>query len=170
MEEKLNQIYDVLNKLVGLHRKLLEVVRLEREHLIEAQPKAIETITQQKHFLIEEIHQIEIIRIKLSAEFAVENKKNIKELTLKNLILAIQGEYPKIAQQLQSVKNTLLILSQRISEQNKENLILIERSLEHIEAMKRNLIQVQDISIDTYSQQGQKISSHLARSSFSQEV
>ena len=169
MESKIKKIHHLLIQLVGLHRRLLEVVRMEKEHLIDALPKSIETITQQKQHLIEEIHQVESLRMKLCAEFAVESKRNIKELTLTNLVIAIQGDDPKLAQQLTSTKNTLVILSQRIAEQNRENLALIERSMNHIEAMKRNLIEAQQPQMGTYSQQGQKVSAPVLRSSFSQE-
>ena len=170
MEEKLKKITDVLHQLIGLHRQLLDLIRVERAHLSEANLHDIEKVTQQKHLLVEEIHRVEVHRMQALAEFAVESKKPIKELSLSGLILMIQGEFPQISQQLSSMKNTLLVLSQRISEHNKENAALIERSLANIDAMKTNLFLAEKPHSETYSQTGQKISSSPVHRILSQEV
>lgn len=170
MENKLRKIFDVLKQLVGLHRQLLELIRVERLHLSAADIQGIQCIADQKYHLVEEIHRVETIRMKLLAEFVVESKLNLKELTLTDLILCLEGDDSKLAQQLSSLKNTLLVMTQRIADLNKENLALIERSLVNIEAMKSNLFSSQNSHSETYSQQGQKVSAPSNHRILSQEV
>jgi flagellar biosynthesis/type III secretory pathway chaperone len=156
VDQKLNEINQVLIGLVGLHRQLLETVRFERTALVDADLKAIESTTANKQILIEKIYQAEANRVKLTTELAFEWKKPLKELTLLNIIIEIQGRDPKGADQLRSVYNTLTVLVQRISSQNLDNQSLLHKSLEHITEMKMNILGAAETKSSTYTQQGQK--------------
>ena len=170
MEDKLKKIFDVLTQLVGLHRQLLEFIRVERLHLAAADVQGIQLVADQKYHLVQEIHRVETLRMKLLAELVVESKLSLRELTLAQLILVLEADDPKLAQQFSSLRSTLLVLTQRISDQNQENLALIERSLGNIEAMKSNLFASQNSHSETYSQQGQKVSTSSPHRILSQEV
>lgn len=159
MDKSLVSIYQSLQKLVGLHRQLLDTVRSERTALVDADLNAIHTITSTKQALIESVHQVESERLKLTGELAVLWKKHYRELTLPNIIIHIQGYDAKGAEQLRSVFNTLTVLIQRISEQNQDNRRLIEKSLEHVHQMKKNILGEATPHSNTYTQQGQRTSS-----------
>jgi flagellar biosynthesis/type III secretory pathway chaperone len=156
VDQSLIQLYQSLQKLMGLHRQLLETVRQERIALVDADLPSIETITQTKQSLVEEIHRAEAIRLKLLSELATAWRKSAPDLTLQNLIIEIQGTNLKTADQFRSALNTLTILVQRISDQNQDNRKLIERSLEHIHQMRQNALGSAAPKSNTYTPQGQR--------------
>ena len=170
MENPLNKIYETLQTLTGLHRQLLETVRVERTAIIDADLRAIHQITATKQDLVEKIRLTENERLKFTTELAVLWKKPLRDLTLPNIIIAIQGEDSKGADQLRSIHNTLTVLIQRITDQNSNNLVLIERSLEHVNAMKKNVLGESAPASGTYTQSGQKTSSSSSSRLFSGEA
>jgi flagellar biosynthesis/type III secretory pathway chaperone len=156
MEKTVSQIHDSLQKLMGLHRQLLDTVRLEREALIGADLKGIQEATCAKEAIIEAIRQAESARLKHVGALALEWKRPFRELTVTNIIIAIQAVDSRGADQLRSAYNALTILMQRIREQNEQNRLLVERSLEHVHNMKRNVLGEAAPRSDTYTPQGQK--------------
>lgn len=157
MEKIVENIYRVLQKLIGFHRQLLEKTRSERAALVEANVSAIQEATHAKEALIEAIRQEENRRLKITGDLAIEWKKPLRELTLPNIIIEVQGKDLKTAELLRSSYNTLTFLIQRIEEQNQSNLKLVETSLEHINNMKKNVLGESNPHSDTYTQQGQKM-------------
>lgn len=156
MVEKITQLHEILHQLIGFHRSLLENVRAEREALIAADLKRIQELTYEKESLVESIKQQEQLRVKLVAELSVILRKPLRELTLTNLIILVQGENLKLADQLRNSLTALTTLASRISDQNRANRTLVERSLEHIHVMKRNVLGEATPKSDTYGAQGQK--------------
>jgi flagellar biosynthesis/type III secretory pathway chaperone len=170
MENTLLQIYQNLQKLTGLHRQLMDIVRVERDSLIQADIKGIESAIVTKQKLIEDIYQTETARLKLTAELAVTWKRPYRELTLPNIIIAVQGIDPKGAEQLRSVFNTLTVLIQRITAQNQDNRSLVERSLGHVHNMKRNILGEATPRSSTYTPQGQKTNGPVTQRIISREA
>ena len=158
MEAKLAQIYQVLQKLVGLHRQLLETVRMEREALLASDLKVIQDCTYAKEGSIEAIRQAEAERIKLVTELAMMWRKPLRELTITQIAIEIQGRDLKTADQLRSAHTALTILLQRITEQNRANGELVQTSLSHLEQMKKNVLGESEPKSNTYTQQGQRAS------------
>ena len=152
----LKRILDSLQKLTGLHRQLLETVRLERKALVEADVKIIQELTQSKQSIIEVIRLTELARTKSVAELAVDWKKPLRDLTLTNVIIGVQGYDLKLSEQFRTALNVLTILVQRVSEQNDDNRGLVEKSLEHIHNMKRNVLGEASPKSNTYTSQGQR--------------
>lgn len=145
-----------LQKLIGLHRQLLEACRAEREALVQADLRQIQESTLAKQGLIDSIRHAESQRIDAVSQLSMLWKKPVRELSLPNLIIAVQGQDPKGAEQLRSVFNALTILIQRITEQNDDNRQLVERSLAHVNDMKRNVLGEAVPKSDTYTPQGQR--------------
>ncbi len=170
MEKPLLEIFQNLQKQTGLHRQLLECVRVERECLVQADLKGIESAISNKQSLIEEIHQTETARLKLTADLAAHWKKPYRELTLPHIIILIQGKDAKSAEQLRSLFNALSVMIQRIVAQNQENRELVERSLIHIHQMKRNVLGEAAPRTSTYTSQGQKINSPATQRILSKEA
>jgi len=156
VERPLSQIHEALQRLVGLHRQLLDTVRMEREALVQADAPRIQEATCAKQALIEAIRQAESERLKRTGELALLWKKPLRELTITNIVLAIQGVDPKSAEQFRSIQNTLVIMVQRISDQNRDNQTFVERSLEHVKNMKKNVLGESAPKTNTYTQQGQR--------------
>jgi flagellar biosynthesis/type III secretory pathway chaperone len=159
LEDIIKKLYENIQKLIGFHRQLLDCVRSEKETLVASELKAIQEITYAKEVLINSIKSTEKERIQLVAELAFFLKKPIAELTLPNIAIAIQGEDLKQADLFRSAQNTLVLLIKRITEQNQENLRLVEGSLEHIHKMKENVLKECEPLANTYSHQGQTVSS-----------
>jgi hypothetical protein len=104
--------------------------------------------------LIESIKQEEIRRQQQVAELAILLRRPMSELTLLEIAIAVQGEEPRGADQLRSAFNALTILIKRVSEANRENASLVERSLGHIREMKKNVLGDSNNASNTYNQQG----------------
>jgi hypothetical protein len=153
------KIHTSLQKLTGLHRQLMETIRLERESLLAADIKGIEDATRSKQLLIEAVRAAENERIKAVSELALVWKKRLTDLTLPVIFTQIQTSHPKLAEQLRSAYNALTILIKRITEQNQDNFTLVENSLSHIHEMKKNVLGETVPKSNTYNPQGQKASS-----------
>lgn len=150
------QIHEALQRLTGLHRQLMDTVRLEREALVAADLKGIEDATLAKQALIEAIRRSESDRIRFAGELALLWKKPLRELTLPVIVTQIQTSHPKLSEQLRSAYNALTILIKRITEQNQENLALVQSSLAHIHEMKKNVLGETTPKSNTYNPKGQK--------------
>ena len=156
LEKQVTEIYQALQKLIGFHRQLREAVIAERKALVDADLKAIEAAVSMKQGLIEEIRRAEAYRLKMTAELAQIWRKDPKDLTLSNLIIAIQGKDLKFAEQLRSALNAITVLINHITEANESNRSLVEKSLEHVHEMKKNILGETVPKSTTYTQQGQK--------------
>ena len=156
MIPNVDSIQASLQKLTGLHRQLMETVRMEREALISADIRRIEEATVAKHALVDAIRQAESERIGCVADLAVELRRPLRELTLPAIIILVQGENPKRAEQLRTAFNALSLLIKRISEQNADNQKLVEESLIHVQEMKGNVLGETTPKANTYTAKGQR--------------
>lgn len=156
MGKSLDDIYQTLQKLIGLHRQLLETVRAEREALIQANLKEVQDCTLAKQSLIEAIKRVEVERLKSLGDLAILWKKPIRELTLPNLIMVIQGEDLRRSEQFRSALNALTLLIQRINEQNRHNHAVVQSSLKHVGEMKKNVLGESTPKSETYTPLGQR--------------
>lgn len=131
----------VLLELIRLHRLLGDAVREEREALVSADVKAIESHLQRKQEWINRIRQVEFDR-----------KKRAGDLS-----------WPEIVQsagELLPAWNQLKTLVQEVLDQNNSNGRLLEKSIEHVQQMKKNILGKTIPKSAMYSQQGQKIAGH----------
>ncbi len=157
MKKTIDRFYEILESLVGFHRQLLDLVRIEKEALIQAELKKVQELTAAKEVILGSIQQAELDRQKMVAEFSVIYKIPKKDLTLSQLIIQVQGDYPKEAEQYRSAMSAMTILIQRITEQSKESSALIEKSLEHLSNMKANVLREQGHKNEVYSKSGNKV-------------
>jgi hypothetical protein len=150
------KIYESLQRLTGLHRQLMETVRMERVALVAADIPRIEEATVAKQAIIEAIRAAESDRLKCTIELAVALHKQVRDLTLPNIIIIVQGYDQKLSERLQTAFNALTLLIKRISEQNTENQTLVENSLMHIQNMKNNVLRETVPKSTGYTSKGQK--------------
>lgn len=156
MEKPLEQIYQHLQRLIGLHRQLLDVVRVEREALIQAEVIGIQEATLAKQAAIEAIQRAETERLKSIAELAILWKQPVRELTLGVIITRLEPFDQRQAEQFRSAQATMNLLIRQASEQNEDNRALVSRSLDHINQMKQNVLGESSPQAGTYNQQGAK--------------
>ncbi len=169
-DETTAKLHQSLQKLIGLHRQLLEAVRQERDSLLSADLKLVQDSTYAKEALIESIRQAEVERMRITGDYALAWKKPLSELSLSNIIIGIQGDNLKAADQLRSSQNALQVLVSRIVEQNSNNRKICERSLTHFNAMKKNVLGESAPRSDVYSQQGQRVNGPAQSRLLSREI
>lgn len=170
LNETLNGIYEILQKLMSLHSELLASIEAERESLIQADLMGIQNTASQKQALIENIHNLEVARLKLVGKLAILWKIPIRELTLPHMITRVSKIDSKSAEQFQNIYHALSLLIKKVTDQNQDNQLLIERSLAHIHEMKKNILSEAAPKSSTYSQQAQKVSSSPSSRLISKEA
>lgn len=156
MEPAIEKIHQALQRLIGLHRQLLDTVRMEHEALVQADLTSVRDTTLAKQAVIDAIRVTENERVSASGELAVAWKRPVRDLTLSAIIITIQGFDAPKAEALRTALNALTILIKRVTEQNEQNQALVEKSLEHIHNMKRNVLGEAAPRTDGYNQKGQK--------------
>jgi flagellar biosynthesis/type III secretory pathway chaperone len=153
LDEWVDQLQTVLNQQVGYHRQLLECVRKEHEALTSANISGIQEITYSKEAFIHAIGQAETKRTEIMSSIVAMVNRGVP-LVLSELIIKVQGFSLKKADQLRNTLQTLQILTARIREQNTFNGQFLQKSLEHIQVMKRNVLKEQSINPGVYSAKG----------------
>jgi flagellar biosynthesis/type III secretory pathway chaperone len=149
-------LHTSLQRLIGLHRQLLDAVRMERQALNDADLKLIQEATASKQALIEGIRAAETERLKIVADLAMKWKRPMPELTISEIAIAVQGYDPKFAEQLRTASNALTILISRVTDQNRDNAALVQKSLAHVEQMKRNVLGESVPRSNTYTASGNR--------------
>ncbi len=153
----LESLHGCLQRMIGLHRQLYETCKMEREALIVADVKLIAEQTHAKEFVIESIRAAESERIKLSMMLSVEWHVPLKDLTLSFIIREVEPRDAPMSERLRSSLTALIVLIERAKKMNDSNRELVERSLEHVHAMKKNVLGEAVPAADSYGNQGQKL-------------
>ena len=148
-----------LQELVGFHRKLMDLVRHERECLINAEVEKIQEVTFGKEALINCIQTTEKKRVQYCMNLSEIWKIPPQEVTLSEVSIRIQDQDLKKADQIRSVFTVLSVLISRISVQNKSNKVFVENSLTHIRKMKENILGEKEPNLQIYTQKGKKLAS-----------
>ncbi len=170
MENKLEDLIQILNRILGSHRQLLEAVRREREVLISMEMPRIQAMTHFKEGLVVEVQGLESERLKLMAGLAVELKMPEKELSLQQIILAVEPRFSHLASKLRTALNALTLIIQRIQEQNQSNEALIQNTLNHLRQMNQNVKGEATSKSSLYTQKAQRSAGFLPPQYISQEV
>jgi len=149
-------ILGILQKMVGLHRQLLEHVRLEREALVLADRKVIQEQALAKRGVVESVNLLEERRRGLTLTLARLWQKQPEKVVLSEIILELQVRAPKLAESLRSTQSALRILVERVIAQNESNRQLLETSVKHVDAMKKNILGEADPLRAGYNPSGQR--------------
>lgn len=157
IDRYLEPLYAGLQRMLGLHRQLYETCKLEREAFVAADLKLITEQTQAKEFIIETIKQTEAERIRISAFIAVDWKVPVKELTLNYIIREVEPRDAATSEKFWSALTALTVLIERAKKLNESNRVLVEKSLQHVNAMKKNVLGEAVPSTEMYGSLGQKL-------------
>lgn len=145
-----------LQKLIGIHRQLLETVRQEHEAIANALPKDLQEAVYAKEALIEGIRQQELLRQSIVGKIALQWNRPLEEITLSLIVLEVQNQDAKFSELLRSSQTALKMLAERVIEQNSYNRELLQKSLDHVHEMKRNVLGESKPKSQTYTAQGRK--------------
>ena len=149
-------ILGILQKMVGLHRQLLEHVRLEREALVQADRKSLQEQALAKRGVVESINLLEDRRRALTMGLARLWQIQPEKLVLSEIVMQLQVRAPKLSESLRSTQNALRILVERVVAQNDSNRQLLETSMKHVDAMKKNILGEADPLRAGYNPSGQR--------------
>jgi len=127
-----------------LHQSLQDLIGLHRQLLAESKEALLNWIMQSEN------QRQQVVR-KLSDQLSLDSKT-----TLKQMILHFQSANPSLSAQLQTDLNALVVLVERIQLQNSQNAKLIAKSLEHVDAMRKNIFGEAQVESKTYNKSGQK--------------
>lgn len=145
-----------LQKLIGIHRQLLETVRQEHEAIINARHKDLQEAVYAKEALLESIRIQERERQGVVDKIAQQLNRPIEEITLSIIVLEVQNIDAKFSELLRSSQTALKMLAERVIEQNNYNRELLQQSLDHVHEMKRNVLGESKPKSQTYTAQGRK--------------
>ncbi len=149
--ENSGELRYLLDKLVLLHRNLLDVLREEYAHMTAVDVKGLLESAQTKEILVGEIWNHEQLRLRAAEKIARE--------------LGLQGDFTltRIAsanasatesEKLKSAGAALQLLIARAKEANTKNMEFAEKSIERIEEMKRNALGMNNNTKENYSNSG----------------
>jgi flagellar biosynthesis/type III secretory pathway chaperone len=157
IDRYLEPLYACLQKMVGLHRQLYETCKLEREAFVSADVKLITEQTHAKELIIETIRQSESERIRISTFIAADWKVKLSDLTLSFIIREVEPRDSGTSEKFRSTLTALTVLIERAKKLNESNRELVEKSLEHVNAMKKNVLGEALPATETYGNLGQKL-------------
>lgn len=150
-------LHESLQKLIGLHRQLYELVKLEHEAITQADTKGTYEAVANKEAVIHWIHQEELNRQAITHLLVQSEGVNVEgSASLRGIIIHYQVKRPELSNRLQSDLSALVVLVERIKKQNDINGELIQLSLRHIGNMKNNIFGETTHQAKTYNQMGQK--------------
>lgn len=156
MESALTELHQNLQKLLALHRQLLDLLRRERDALVGADAAAIEDRAAEKQGILDQIALYDHERRRLIAGIGGAARVAADQLTLSRVAIIAQGVQVKMGEQFRSVQQALSHIIGRVEEQGAYNRELVERSLETLAQMKRNIIGASEPAAGTYSANGQR--------------
>lgn len=167
MEKTLSELYQQLQKLLALHRQLLDLLRVEKQALVDADVTKIEELALNKQGLLDQISFHDELRRKLIAQLTPNGPD---ALTLSRVAILAQGIQVKLGEQFRSVQQALSHMIGRIEEQGTYNRQLVEQSLETLVQMKRNILGSEAPKSNTYSARGQQNNNNSGARLISREI
>ena len=157
MVQSVDLLLDLLQKMLGLHRDLLESARKEYSAIERADRGALDACTLVRETLAGSIRIIEDERIRHARDCARALGLKDNDITVAKVADALHATDPKRAGQLRGLRSGLAGLIEAVLAQGKRNSILLERGLQHVREMKKNALSERDRSAETYGNQGQSL-------------
>lgn len=156
---RVHELKNLLSRLIGEHKELLELTRAERLFLTQANVSKIDEVTCQKELLLHQVKNTEQERIEKIQSIAQMLHINDANLKLSTLVDHMYKVDLQLADQLRASANTLQVIIKRIQEQNELNGQFVLQTLAHLDQMKANIIQGLQPNATTYSAKGKKTQS-----------
>lgn len=149
-----------LEDLTKQYRLLLDLVRKEKQILIDADTDLINESNFQKEILLNKIYELDALRIQSALEVAQKLNISSDEARLLNLARQIGGAH---GDKLRSQHAALEMILKRLAEINKENAIYADSALRNVtgalNSIKESLIGPQNYKKDKYQKSAKP--SHL---------
>lgn len=118
-----------LEELIRVYRLLLEIVRKEKDLLVQAQVDQLNECNHQKETLLHKIKGLELQRMQLAQEFARQLGLDINEVRLLEIARRCSEEK---AERLRGIHAALDVILKRLVELNKENEVFAQSALKSL--------------------------------------
>lgn len=145
-----DQLSNEVNELVGLYRKLLELVREESVILDNTDFKNVGRINEKKELLLIDIKSRERQWTEVAKELSIELGISDQIPNLREIAQKLPQEKRENLMNLHSV---LSLLVKRISEINRKNRVLVQSALSHINGVMESITKTFENS-PTYEKKG----------------
>lgn len=125
-----NKLTSSLDELVKLYRNLLDIVRKEKEYLIQSEIEAINASNKAKDAVLTKIRAADIVRERYARDLAQaigSDAKNPRLLEIAQKMTGV-GASPE-ADRLRQLHSILVLLIERVAEINKANAQYTENAL-----------------------------------------
>lgn len=146
-----DELCNCLENLVKIYRNLLELVRKEKDILIESRLEDLNENNKAKDALVIRVRSLENSRLKCARDLALAVGADHDQPRLLDIATHCKGDW---AAKLQNLHSVLELLMKRVSEVNRQNEELVQAALKNItgamEAIKTDLQPKA-----TYARQGQ---------------
>ncbi len=131
------ELYYSLEKLVALHRNLIDLLREEYVHMAAVDLTGVSETARAKEAVLTELWNLEQLRIKCATNLAVAvglNEADVPLLKIAEKLSAPDGE------KLRTLRIALNLLVGQAKELNSKNMGFAQSSLSRIEVLKRNAL------------------------------
>lgn len=154
-----------LEELTKQYRQLLELVRKEKQILIDANVDLINESNFQKEVLIGKINELDVLRVNYAEDLACQLNLPTEEARLLNIARRLGGAY---GDKLRSQHAALEIILKRLAEINSENATYADAALRNVsgalESIKETLMGPKTYQNQgKYKQQGTKPTSLVSK-------
>jgi hypothetical protein len=149
--EKGKELFSILDKLVLLHRNLIDALQEEYSHMGNVDVKSLQEVARTKEALLNEIWNCENSRIRSAEELCFFLEIPIQNATVSSIALQLSHTQSEI---LKNYRTVLDMLVAQTKELNKRNQAFAEQSLVRIEEMKRNVLGLNNNNQENYSSSG----------------
>ena len=131
------ELYYSLEKLVALHRNLIDLLREEFVHMVAVDLTGVSETARAKEAVLTELWNLEQLRIRSATNLANAlglDAPDVSLLKIAEQLSAPEGERLRV---LRTALNMLVVQSKEL---NNKNMVFAQSSLSRIEVMKRNAL------------------------------
>lgn len=155
MEGQVPNLEELLKNLrhqLSLYRQMVELLRIEKEHIVGVHLKEIRECTYSKEAILDEVQREEFRRLRWVKEAAAFLKIPEQEVTMEVVAKQIGGT--ESFESLMSLKHALLVMVKKSREMNQENRALVESALRDAQNLKRNILGLSSDQPQVYGPKG----------------
>ena len=148
----LEELQKNLRHQLTIYRQLVDLLRVEREHIIAVRFKEIRECTYSKEALLDEIQREEFRRIRWVKEASLFLGLPEKEVTME--VVATRIGASEQFEQFFSLKQAMLHMVKKARDMNQDNQALVESALKDAQQLKRNILGLSSDQPQVYGPKG----------------
>lgn len=135
-DQNYTQLVSCLDQLIKVYRALLEVVRKEKDILIDSNVEGLSENNRAKEAMIIKIKSLETQRLRCAKDLALLIGADVERPRLSEIASRFDGVR---GEKLRNAQSVLELLVKRVSEINKENEVLVHSALNSINGAMQSI-------------------------------